>query len=166
MELLMKKPLIAAGIFALTLAPAHAEQTSAWAFSAGAFAVFDTDTAAEMGVEYRFAPLESVFNLIPAVGITANSDGGYWAHAGFRYDLELKPNWILTPNVAVAGYEKGGGRDLGLGLQFRTGVELAYQLTTSSRIGLGIYHMSNANIGKYNPGAESIFLSYSFTPDF
>ncbi|MCX4188344.1 acyloxyacyl hydrolase [Methylophaga sp. OBS4] len=163
----MKKPLIAAGIFALTLAPvASAEQTSAVAFSAGAFAVFDTDTAAEIGAEYRFAPLESVFNLIPAVGINANSDGGYWAHAGFRYDIELNPNWILTPNVAVVGYENGGGRDLGHGLQFRTGLELAYQLNTSSRIGLGIYHMSNAHLGKNNPGAESIFLSYSFTPDF
>jgi hypothetical protein len=141
---------------------AIADDHPSLALSLGAFDVNDDDTAAEFGVEYRFASVESAFNLIPTVGITANSDGGYWAYAGVRYDIELSDTWILTPSFAVVGYEQGGGKDLGHGLEFKTGIELGYALSDDSRIGLGIYHLSNANIGDRNPGQESVYLSYSF----
>ncbi len=162
----MKKVLLAS-LLALSLPQVCiAEDQAAIAFSAGAFGIFNSDSTAEVGVEYRFAPLASVFNLIPTLGAAMHADGGYWAYAGLRYDFNLNPKWIVTPNFAVAGYEDGAGRDLGHGLEFRTGLDLAYQLTDRSRLGLGIYHMSNAELGKENPGAESIILTYSYTPDF
>lgn len=158
----MKKTL-AAAVIAFSLPQlALAEQQPAIAFSTGAFEAFDSDeSAAEIGVEYRFAPLESVLDLIPTLGLAMNSDGGYWAYAGVRYDWTLSPKWILTPNFAVAGYEDGGGMDLGHGLEFRTGLDLGYQLTDHSRLALGIYHMSNAYLGKENPGSESVIVTYS-----
>jgi lipid A 3-O-deacylase len=144
-----------------------AEESSAMAFSAGAFDVFDNDdTAAEFGLEYRFAPMDSAYNLIPVIGLTVNSDGGYWAHTGVRYDFHLNENWVLTPNFAVAAYEDGAGKDLGHVIEFRTGLELAYKLDASSHLGLGIYHLSNAGLDDKNPGEESLILSYSFSPDF
>lgn len=156
---------LAAGLLSFGLT-AQAEETSALAISAGVFDVSKDDTAGELGLEYRFAPLESFYNIIPAVGIAANSDGGYWAHAGVRYDIDLSENWVLTPNFAVVGYEKGGGKDLGHGLEFRSGLEIAYKLNQSSHLGLAIYHLSHAGIGGDNPGQESVILSYSFSPDF
>jgi lipid A 3-O-deacylase len=141
---------------------AFAEQESQIALSVGAFEVFDDNTAAEVGVEYRFSPQKSAFNLIPTLGATLTSDGGYWGYAGVRYDIYLNNNWILTPNFAIAAYEQGGGVDLGYDVEFRTGAELAYQFSDKSRLGLGLYHLSNANIGENNPGAESLILSYSF----
>jgi hypothetical protein len=153
----------------LTLATtqmAYAEQTSALAFSIGAFDALDDDTAAEVGLEYRFSPVESLYNIIPAVGISANSDGGYWVHSGIRYDIDLSDNWVLTPHFAASLYENGGGKDLGYGLEFRSGIEIAYKLNESSHIGLSIYHLSNASIKEKNPGEESIILSYSFASDF
>lgn len=139
-----------------------AEQESQIALSVGAFEVFDDNTATELGFEYRFTPIESGFNLIPTLGATLTSDGGYWGYAGVRYDIYLNNHWILTPHFAVAAYEQGGGVDLGYDLEFRTGAELSYQFSDKSRLGLGLYHLSNADIGRNNPGAESLILSYSF----
>ena len=164
----MKKlPLIlAASALSLGLSQISvAEETSALAISAGVFDVGKEDTG-ELGLEYRFAPVESFYNIIPAVGIAANSDGGYWAHAGVRYDIDISDNWVLTPNFAVVGYEKGGGKDLGHGLEFRSGIAFAYKLDASSHLGIALYHLSHAGIGGDNPGQESIILSYSFSPGF
>ncbi|WP_417542600.1 acyloxyacyl hydrolase [Methylophaga thalassica] len=160
----MNKHLRNASIALTLLLPsmAFAEQKSQMSLSVGAFEVFDDNTAAEIGVEYRFSPQASAFNLIPTLGATLTSDGGYWGYAGVRYDIYLNNNWILTPNFAIAAYEQGGGVDLGYDIEFRTGAELAYQFSDKSRLGLGLYHLSNANIGENNPGAESLILSYSF----
>jgi len=160
--------LLATSIIYFSLAlSAHAEESSALAISVGAFDAFDNDdTAAELGIEYRFAPMESAYNLIPVIGFTVNSDGGYWAHTGIRYDYHLNENWVLTPNFAVSAYEDGAGKDLGHAIEFRTGLELAYKLDGSSHLGLGIYHLSNAGLDDHNPGEESVILSYSFSPDF
>ena len=162
----MKKTLVASLLALILPQVCIAEDQAAIAFSAGAFDAFDNeDNAVEFGVEYRFAPLASAFNLVPAMGISVNSDGGYWAHGGVRYDFRLNPAWILTPHFSVVGYEDGGGVDLGLGLQFRSGLDIAYQVSESSRIALGYYHMSNADLGKNNPGADSMLLTYSYTPN-
>lgn len=159
--------ILATSVVCLALGPlAHAEDSAALAISAGVFDVAKDENAGELGLEYRFAPMESFFDIIPVVGIAANSDGGYWAHTGIRYDIDLGENWALTPNFAVVGYEKGGGKDLGHGLEFRSGLEIAYKLDDSSHLGLAIYHLSHAGLGGTNPGQESVILSYSFSPDF
>lgn len=159
----MKKTFIGTVLALSLLSPlANAEQQSAMAFSAGAFEAFENDgRAAEIGIEYRFAPQESIFNLIPTLGLAMNSDGGYWGYAGIRYDWMLSPKWTLTPHLAIAAYEEGGGTDLGHDMEFRTGLDLGYQLTDSSRLALGIYHMSNADISDDNPGSESVIATYS-----
>ena len=89
-------------------------ESPAIALSAGSFEVFESKNSLELGIEYRFAAQETFFNVIPALGISANSDGGYWAHAGGRYDISLGEKWILTPQLAVVGYEDGAGQDLGI----------------------------------------------------
>lgn len=159
-------PILIAGLLSLGLTQfAVAEESSSLAISAGAFDIGEED-AAELGLEYRFAPIESFYNIIPTVGISANSDGGYWAHTGVRYDINISDNWVLTPHLSLVGYENGGGKDLGHGLLFRTGLEFAYKLNSNSHLGVSIYHLSHAGIGGDNPGQESVILSYSFSPDF
>ena len=122
----------------------------------------NNESGAEIGIEYRFAPQASVLNLIPTLGLAITSDGNYWGYAGVRYDWVLSPKWTLTPHFAVAAYEEGGGLDLGHDIEFRTGLDLAYQLTTQSRLSLGFYHMSNADIGDDNPVSESLIVTYSY----
>lgn len=164
MDNIMKKTLLAALLTLPSLATA--EDQSAMAFSVASYDAFDSDAnAAEIGVEYRFAPVESIYNLIPTIGASITSDGAYWAYAGARYDWSFASNWVLTPHFAVAAYEDGGGADLGHGLEFRTGLDIAYQLTDESRLSLGYYHMSNADLGDENPGADSILMTYSVSLD-
>jgi lipid A 3-O-deacylase len=135
------------------------------AFSVGNFEVFESSNrATEIGAEYRFRPAKSLFNIVPAVGLSANSDGGYWAHAGIRYDISLSDKWLFTPQLAAVGYENGGGKNLGSGFLFRSGIELGYKLNANNKIALTLYHLSNGGLGNRNPGAESLIFSYSFTP--
>lgn len=160
----MKKTLL----FALLALPAfaNAEEHSAIAFSAASYDAFDSDDhAAEIGIEYRFAPVETFYNLIPTIGASITADGAYWAYAGARYDWSFANNWVLTPHLAVAAYEDGGGADLGYGMEFRTGLDIGYQLTADSRLSLGYYHMSNADLGDDNPGADSVLMTYSISLD-
>lgn len=159
----MKKNLCGA-VIALTLCPSFvsADEQPQLAFYLGAFEAFNSHhNATEVGLEYRFAPLNSVFDLIPTLGLAMNSDGGYWAYAGVRYDWHFSPNCTLTPHFAVAGYEDGASLDLGYGLEFRSGLDLGYQFGDKSRLALGMYHMSNADIADHNPGSESLIVSYS-----
>lgn len=141
-----------------------AEQSSAIAISVGQFDAFD-DGAAEVGLEYRAAPLKSYYDLIPVVGVAANTDDSYWLYGGIRYDYSFSPNWVLTPQFAVSLYEDNGGKNMGSVLEFRTGLEVAYKLSASSHLGLAYYHLSNAGIDTHNPGSNSVIISYSFSLD-
>ncbi|WP_432470285.1 acyloxyacyl hydrolase [Amphritea sp. HPY] len=140
---------------------ALAEQSSAIAISVGEFDAFD-DAVSEVGIEYRAAPLESMYDLIPAVGLAANSDDAYWLYGGVRYDFQFSGSWVLTPHIAVALYEDNGAKKMGSTFQFRSGLEVAYKFSESSRLGVGVNHLSNGSFADENPGADSLVISYSF----
>lgn len=142
-----------------------AKQSDSISVSAGVFDIVNenNDTAAEIGVEYHFAPLESAYNLIPTVGFAVNADKAYWLYGGVRYDFHVNQKWVLTPNWAIGYYNKGDSTDLGADIEFRTGLELAYKLTDNSHLGVGVYHLSNAGLANRNPGSNSIILSYNFS---
>ena len=138
-----------------------ADESEAVAVSVGAYDAFE-NAATEVGIEYRFRPLESVADLVPAVGVGINSDDDYWLYGGFRYDMDFAERWVFTPHIAAVLYEHEDGIDLGGNIQFRTGAEIAYKLENRSRVGIGIYHLSNFGLEDENPGAESIIINYSF----
>ena len=68
--------------------------------------------------------------------------------------------WNLTPSFGLGYYDDGDGKKLGNKLEFRTTLEISYQLINNDRIGISLGHISNANIGNKNPGVEIISLSY------
>tara|TARA_B100000674_G_C37657032_1_gene830624 strand:+ start:149 stop:676 length:528 start_codon:yes stop_codon:yes gene_type:complete len=67
---------------------------------------------------------------------------------------------IFTPSFGVGYYDDGSGKKLGNDIQFRTGLELSYELQNLNRIGISLSHISNANLGDKNPGVEVINISY------
>ena len=140
---------------------AYAEQSSAIAISIGQFDAFD-DAFSQVGIEYRAAPLKSMYDLIPTVGVATNSDDSYWVYGGIRYDYYYNRNWVLIPHFAAALYEDNGGKDLGSTFQFRSGLEVAYKLSENSYLGVGYNHLSNAGLGDHNPSTDSLVISYSF----
>ena len=64
-------------------------------------------------------------------------------------------NVIFTPSFGVGYYDDGSGKELGNEIQFRTNLEISYELKNDNRIGLSFSHISNANIGDKNPGVET-----------
>ena len=45
-------------------------------------------------------------------------------------------------------------------LEFYIGIDMFYRFKNNSRIGVGIFHISNADSGKKNPGSETLVLKY------
>lgn len=150
-------------LVAFCLAPASpsAARSFDFAVSAGLFDIGQSEKATEAGLEIRLAPFELFgFELIPAFGVSANEDGAFWGYAGFRWDIELGGKWVVTPQAATSLYEQGDSKDLGHAIEFRTGIEIARRLE-EGRLGLALYHLSNASISSHNPGSESLVLTWS-----
>ena len=110
---------------------------------------------------------DNFFYLKPFAGIEATSDSSYYILAGVYLEDNLgqlftgkESNLIFTPSFGGGYYDDGDGKKLGNDLEFRTTLELSYQMKNKNRIGLSFGHISNANLGDQNPGAEIISLSY------
>ena len=102
--------------------------------------------------EYRFGDVLWIF--APFVGVMGTAKGAFYGYGGFGFDINLFEKWVITPTAAVGYFSHGTGIDLGANTEFRTGAELDYRFDNLVRLGAGFYHMSNAGIGKSNPGAE------------
>ncbi|MEO5374958.1 MAG: acyloxyacyl hydrolase [Alphaproteobacteria bacterium] len=126
---------------------------------AGAYDFHDDHAAAEVNIAYRFGTM--VWLVKPHVGAMVTSNGAKFGWGGLLLDFELTPNWMVTPSTSVGVYSRGSGKDLGYSLEFRSGVDVAYRFDDNTRLGLGVYHISNAGLGRKNPGEESIIATYA-----
>ena len=45
-------------------------------------------------------------------------------------------------------------------LEFYIGIDVFYRFKNNARLGVGIFHISNADSGKKNPGSETLVLKY------
>ena len=110
---------------------------------------------------------DNFFYLKPFAGIELTTDSAFYLISGIYLEDNLgelmigeQNNWHFTPSFGVGYYDDGNGKKLGNKIEFRTTLEFSYQLKENDRIGISLGHISNANIGKKNPGAEIISLSY------
>lgn len=128
---------------------------------AGIYNVMDNgSSSAQFGVEYRFKEWD--FGIRPTLGANADSRGAVYGYGGFNWEVPIGTSgFMITPNFMVGAYHEGGSRDLGGALEFRSGIELAYQLANAHRVGVAFNHISNASIYDKNPGAETLLLNYS-----
>jgi lipid A 3-O-deacylase len=117
------------------------------------------DTATEFRAEYRSD--SNFLWLKPLGGVTVTSDKSVYAFGGVGIDVFLGRRLVMTPSFAPGYFHRGGGLDLGHKLEFRSQLEIAYRFDNRARLGFAISHMSNASIGKINPGTESAIIYYS-----
>ncbi|HEY9346153.1 MAG TPA: acyloxyacyl hydrolase [Inquilinus sp.] len=110
-------------------------------------------------VELRFN--EQFLRIRPFIGIEANTDSATYFYGGGMLDVRFGPHFILSPNAAVGAYFNGDGRDMGSTVEFRTGIEAAWEFDNRMRIGAAFHHISNAGIGDVNPGVETLTLNFS-----
>lgn len=102
--------------------------------------------------EYRFGDVLWIFS--PFVGVMGTGQGAFYGYLGFGFDINFPYNLVLTPSAAAGYFDRGRGLDLGYWWEFRTGAEFDYRFADQRRIGVGFYHISNAGLGKDNPGQE------------
>ena len=110
---------------------------------------------------------DNFFYLKPFAGIEVTTDSALYVLGGIYLEDNLgklftgnQNKWNFTPSFGLGYYDDGDGKKLGNKLEFRTTLEISYQLKDDNRIGISLGHISNANIGNKNPGAEIISLSY------
>ena len=106
--------------------------------------------------EYRFGDV--LWIVAPFIGAFGTGKGAFYGYGGFGFDINFFERFVVTPTAAVGYFTPGTGIDLGAHTEFRTGAEFDYRFENLSRLGVGFYHMSNAGIGKQNPGVELVTL--------
>ena len=112
-----------------------------------------------INLEYR--PCCRWYTLRPAVGTLVTGNGAFYAYAGIRNELESSRRpFMLSINTAIGIYRQGPGTRLGHPLEFRSGFEAYYRLSNGDQIGTTFHHLSNASIGRRNPGTEILTFAY------
>jgi len=157
--------------------PVYSKGTNIFGF--GIFDVkFDgsaTDQSADFRYEFRsedsildIGPKEdNFFFLKPFFGLELTNDSASYFLTGIYVEDNLgqlvdgeKSKYYFTPSFGVGIYDDGSGKKLGNEIQFRTSLEVSYELKNKNRIGISFSHISNANLGDKNPGVEILSFSY------
>ena len=110
---------------------------------------------------------EDFFYLKPFAGFELTSENATYLLGGIYLEDNLgtlftgtKSNINFTPSFGVGYYHDGNGKKLGNNIEFRTTLEISYELKSENRLGVSFGHISNANIGSKNPGVEILSFSY------
>ena len=135
----------------------------------------EKNQAADFRYEYRsdkslldIGPEEdNFFFLKPFFGIEYTNDSASYILSGIYFEDNLgelfegdNNKFYFTPSFGAGIYNDGSGKKLGNDLQFRTAIEISYELKNKNRIGISFSHISNANLGDKNPGVEVLSFSY------
>ena len=135
----------------------------------------DKNQAIDLRYEYRsdkslldIGPEEdNFFFLKPFVGLEFTSDSASYFLTGIYFEDNLgelfegnNSKYFFTPSFGAGVYNDGSGKKLGNDLQFRTSLEVSYELKNKNRIGISFSHISNANLANKNPGVEILSISY------
>ena len=151
---------LVAGIIVFAPQAAQAQDPSFLNFSVGRYDFNRQKMPTEEGgMQYRSDLKLWIFQ--PMAGFMVNGHGSAEIYTGISLDIFFGNRFVVRPSFAPGYYHRGGGEDLGYKLEFRSAIEFAYRFDDRSRLGVEVYHMSNASLGKINPGEESINLVYS-----
>ena len=104
-----------------------------------------------------------LFSLIkPFAGFLGTNENAYYAYGGFGIDgyYGKKRKIVWTPSLACGYYKDGNEIKAGNPLEFYIGIDVFYRFKNNARLGVGIFHISNADSGKKNPGSETLVLKY------
>ncbi len=110
---------------------------------------------------------DNFFFLKPFFGVEFTNESASYFLTGIYIEDNLgelfegdKSKLYITPSFGAGIYDDGSGKKLGNDLQFRTALEVSYELKNKNRIGISFSHISNANLGDKNPGVEILSFSY------
>ena len=122
----------------------------------------DKQSALLVGFQHQDENLERntfLGNISPITGGFITENSAAYIYTGFEWNVEIG-QLTFTPSFAPGLYHKGDGKDLGHVLEFKSEVQLSYELSKDSRIGVSYNHVSNASLGDKNPGANSYMFNF------
>ena len=132
-------------------------------FFTGMFDFSDTKQASGLfGLQHQNDELfrkSFLGKLSPITGgfLTKNNAFYLFTGAQAEYDLGL---FTITPSFAPGYYNSGNGKDLGSALEFKSEVQVSFNLSDSTELGMSYNHISNASLGDKNPGANSYMINF------
>lgn len=100
----------------------------------------------------------------PIAGLIASAKGAAYGYGGLQVPVSLPLGLVARPSVSIGLYTDGRGMDLGHALEFRDAFLLERAVTGSLTLSAVFYHLSNAGLGRRNPGTEAVGIGLSFIP--
>lgn len=94
----------------------------------------------------------------PEIGVITPGFRALYLYGGISLDLYITKHLLFSPSFAPGLYLQGNGKKLGFPIEFRSALELAYEFNNRARAGVQFYHLSNAHLGRKNPGVNAIAL--------
>ena len=95
----------------------------------------------------------------PVTGFMLTADSASYLYTGIQAEYNIgKLN--LTPSFTPGLYDEGDGKDLGHAIEFKTEIQISFEISDQSEIGLSYNHISNASLGDKNPGANSYMFNF------
>jgi len=122
----------------------------------------DGQRASLVGVQHQNEELyrnSFLGKLSPITGGFLTKKNALYLYTGIQAEYELG-FLTITPSFAPGYYNEGSGKDLGFPLEFKSEVQMSFNLGDSSQMGMSYNHISNASIGKKNPGANSYMFNF------
>ena len=98
-------------------------------------------------------------NLSPITGAMITADNATYFYTGVQANYKIG-SFNFTPSFTPGYYNEGDGKDLGHALEFKSELQLSLELPKDSQFGFSYNHLSNASLGKKNPGANSYMFNF------
>ncbi len=98
-------------------------------------------------------------NLSPITGALITADNATYVYTGVQAQYKLGA-LNLTPSFTPGLYNEGEGKDLGHIVEFKSEIQLSFDIFKQSELGLSYNHLSNASLGDKNPGANSYMFNF------
>ena len=139
------------------------ERASGINFYTGMFDFSDDGKKAGLyGIEHQNENFykDTIFGRItPVTGAMITLDSATYIYTGIEANYSVGPINI-TPSFTPGLYRQGDGKDLGHPIEFKSEVQLSFDLSEGSNLGMSYNHVSNASLGKKNPGANSYMFNF------
>jgi len=159
MQTLLKTLLIILFIFTSS----NADTGNKWSFYTGTFDFSDEGAKSTLfGVQHINENLyrESFLGTLqPVTGFFITSDKAKYLYSGFQTSYK-KDSIAFTPSFTPGLYDKGDGKDLKHVIEFKTEIQISINISEYSELGFSYNHISNANLGNNNPGANSYMINF------
>lgn len=122
----------------------------------------DKQKAGLFGIQHQNEELfrESFLGkLSPITGGFLTENSAMYLYTGIQAEYDL--GFItITPSFAPGYYNYGSGKDLGHPLEFKSEVQMSFNLSENTHLGMSYNHISNASLGSKNPGANSYMFNF------